>query len=95
MTQEEIFLSQKHGSSIVQLRGFVDGTTPADVADLLWTKLGWSVDESCISISPHTSPFVTVILTRFACADFISRQLQQAGSQIRCQISTFGLRRSR
>jgi hypothetical protein len=79
-------------ASVVKLKGFSEGTTPEDVANLLWTAIGLNVEPRCISIAPHATPFVTVVLTRDSCADFLQRALQQAGKQIRVEPSNFGLK---
>ena len=89
---DECFVASAHKNSVVQLRGFFDGTTPESVAELLWAKLGINVSPTCISISPHRTPFVTLILDRACLADFLSRALQQAGERIVAYPSAFGLR---
>ena len=95
MTQAEVdFLVRSRKASVVKLKGFPEGhsLTPEDVTDLLWTSIGLNVEPSCISVSPHTSPFVTVVLTRESCADFFGRCLEQAGQRISVEPSRFGLK---
>jgi len=89
------FLIAARQASVVKLKGFAGGTTPKEVADLLWHELGWNVPEHCVTISPHTSPHVTVILTRSACADFLQRQLNAAGKQIFVEPSSFGYKKGK
>ncbi len=96
MEQHEIdFIAATRKASVVKLHGvFSTSTKPDDVADLLWRELGWNIPASCISISPnHTNPYVTVVLTRESCADFLQRAFEQAGQRaVRVIASNFGLK---
>jgi hypothetical protein len=64
------------GNSIVTFKNLPADITEEQIADYLWANIGLNIPPECISCSPHTNIWATIVLTREACADFLNRVLQ-------------------
>jgi hypothetical protein len=91
-TSRAVRIFRSYGEQAIEKVQSNPYTLAKDIYGIGFATADQNVEPRCISVAPHTNPYFTVVLTREACADFLSRALQQAGQRISVEPSNFGLK---